>query len=215
MGANLPLLASAGFVAAVVVALVDGANAVTYASLAAALGLAPSVATLYGPDAALLLIGAGAAATVAGPVARAIATRVNVTAGIDPTVPVAAGSEGLFGPRSIRVAVAILVLPAASWLSYNVPVGSASPVTGILFPAALVWGCGAMRVLAARTIGDIAVGVAVVGIASAAAWFLAPGVDTVPSAAGAVALAPVAAAVAGWLRGRRAAALAGADGAPA
>ena len=41
METNEPLLAAAGFLAAVVVTVVDGRNAVTYASLAAALGLAP------------------------------------------------------------------------------------------------------------------------------------------------------------------------------
>jgi hypothetical protein len=117
---------------------------------------------------------------------------------------VVAGAEALFGPRSVRVATAVLVLPAASWVSFNVPLGSASTVSGVLFPAALVWGCAGMRLLSARTISDIAVGVAALGIAAAAAWYLCAGVDTVPGAVTAASLAPGAAATAGWLRGRHA-----------
>jgi hypothetical protein len=204
MEANEPLFAGAGFLAAVVVSLVDGRNAVTYASLAAALGLAPSVASLYGADAALVLFAAAAAAAVAGPLSRAGARRLSWMAGVDPVVPVVAGPEELFGPRSIRVATAVLVLPAASWISFNVPIGSASPVSGVLFPAAVVWGCAGMRLLTARTLTDIAVGVAVFGIAAAAAWFVCAGADTLPSAVAAASLAPGAALAAGWLRGRHA-----------
>ena len=88
-------------------------------------------------------------------------------AGVDPNVPVVGGTEGLFGPRSIRVITAVLVLPGASWVSFNIPIGSASTVSGVLFPAALIWGCAAMRLLTARTLADIAVGVAALGIAAA------------------------------------------------
>lgn len=204
MEANEPLLALAGFLAAVVVTVVDGRNAVTYASLAAALGLAPSVATLYGADAALLLVGAGLAAAFLGQVSRTIAHRTSWMAGVDPTVPVVSGGEGLFGPRSIRVATGVLVLPGASWVSFNIPLGSASTVSGVLFPAALIWGCAGMRLLTARTLADFAVGVASLGIAAAAAWFICAGVDTVTTAAAAAALAPGAAIGAGWLRGRHA-----------
>jgi hypothetical protein len=206
MAPNEPLLAGAGFLAAVVVTLVDGRNAVTYATVAAALGLAPSVAGFYGADAALVLVVAAAAAALMGPLSRAVARRVSWMAGVDPLVPVVAGAEALFGPRSVRVATAVLALPAASWVSFNVPLGSASTVSGVLFPAALVWGCAAMRLLTARTLLDIAVGVAALGIAAAAAWFLCAGVDTLPGAMTAASLAPGAAITAGWLRGRHAAA---------
>jgi hypothetical protein len=202
MAPNEPLLAGVGFLAAVVVTLVDGRNAVTYAALAAALGLAPSVAGFYGADAALVLVAAAAAAAVVGPLSRAAAHRVSWMAGVDPLVPVVAGAEALFGPRSVRVATAVLVLPASSWVSFNVPLGSASTVSGVLFPAALVWGCAGVRLLSARTISDIAVGVAALGIAAAAAWFLCAGVDTLPGAVTAASLAPGAAVTSGWLRGR-------------
>jgi hypothetical protein len=204
MEANEPLLAGAGFLAAVVVTVVDGRNAVTYASLAAALGLAPSVATLYGADAALVLTAAAVAAALLGPLSRAVAHRVSWMAGVDPNVPVIGGTEGLFGPRSLRVITAVLVLPGASWVSFNIPIGSASTVSGVLFPAALIWGCAGVRLLTARTIADIAVGVAALGIAAAAAWFICAGVDTMTTAATAASLAPGAAIAAGWLRGRHA-----------
>ncbi len=204
MEANEPLLAGAAFIAAVVVTLVDGRNAVTFASLAAALGLAPSVASLYGADAALVLVAAGLTAALVSPLSRAIARRAGRAAGMDPTVPVVSGAAGLFGPRSIRVVTAVLVLPGASWVSFNIPLGSASTVSGVLFPAALIWGCAGMRLLTARTVVDIAVGVATLGIAAAAAWFICAGVDTMATAVTAAALAPGAALVAGWLRGRHA-----------
>jgi hypothetical protein len=206
MEPNEPLLATAGFVAAVVVTLVDGRNAVSYASLAAALGLTPSVVIFYGADAALILGAAAVAAALAGPLSRGLARRVSWMAGVDPLVPVVAGAEALFGPRSIRAATAVLVLPAASWVSFNVPLGSASTVTGVLFPAALIGGCAGIRMLTAHTLADLAVGTAALGIAAAAAWFLSAGVETVAGAMTAAALAPGAAMLAGWLRGRHAAA---------
>ena len=207
METNEPLLAAAGFLAAVVVTVVDGRNAVTYASLAAALGLAPSVATLYGADAALVLVAAALAAALLGPLSRAVAHRISWMAGVDPNVPVVGRSEGLFGPRSLRVITAVLVLPGASWVSFNIPIGSASTVSGVLFPAALIWGCAGMRLLTARTLADIAVGVATLGIAAAAAWFICAGVDTMSTAIAVAALAPGAALATGWLRGRHATAV--------
>lgn len=202
MAPNEPLLAAAGFLAAVIVTVVDGRNAVSYASLAAAIGLAPSVASLYGADAALVLAAAAVAAALLGPLSRRAAHRVSWMAGVDPNVPVVGGSEGLFGPRSARVITAVLILPGASWVSFNIPIGAASTVSGVLFPAALIWGCAAMRLLTARTLTDLAVGVAALGIAAAAGWFICSGVDTMSGAVTAAALAPAAAVTTGWLRGR-------------
>ena len=205
METNEPLLAVVAFLAAVIVTLVDGRNAITYASFAAALGLAPSAASSAGADAALVLIVAAIAAAVLEPVSRAAARRISWVAGIDPVVPVVGRADGLFGPRSIRVATAVLVLPGASWVSFNVPLGSASTISGVLFPAALIWGCAGMRLLTARTVEDLAVGVGSLGIAAAAAWFVCSGIDTVATATSAAALAPGAAITAGWLRGRHSA----------
>jgi hypothetical protein len=204
MEASEPLLAGLGFIAAAVVMLVDGRSAVSYASLAAGLGLAPSVANVYGADGALLVIAAAATAAVSGPLSRAISRRVSWMAGVDPVVPVVAKPEALFGPRSIRVAAGAAVLPAASWISFNVPLGSTSTVTGVLFAAALIWGCGAMRMITARTLVDLAAGMAAVGLGAAAAWLIAGGVDTLAGAAAAASLAPLAAVIAGWLGGRHA-----------
>jgi hypothetical protein len=204
MEANEPLLATLGFVAAVVVVLVDGRNAVSWASIASGLGLAPSVAAVYGADGALLLLGAAIIAALAGPLSRAVSHRVSWMAGLDPVVPVVAGPDALFGPRSIRAAAGVAVLPAASWVSFNVPVGTASTVTGVLFAAALIWGCGAMRLLTARTVVDLATGLAALGVGSAAAWLIAGGVETVAGALAALSLAPGAAIIAGWLGGRHA-----------
>jgi hypothetical protein len=202
MPASEPLLAVVGFAAAVVVTLVDGRRAIGYASLAAALGLAAPVSVVYGGDAALVLVAAAALAAFLTPATRAAARRISWMAGVDPAVPVVARGEALFGPRSVRAAAAVVVLPAASWVSFNVPLGSASTVRGVLFPAALVWGCGCMRLLTARTLNDVAVGVAAVGLGASAAWFLCAGTATLPSAVAAASLAPAAALTAGWLSGR-------------
>ncbi|HEY7927308.1 MAG TPA: hypothetical protein VIG86_07815 [Candidatus Dormibacteraeota bacterium] len=204
MQVNEPLLAGLGFIAAVVVTLVDGRNAVSYASIAAGLGVAPSVGEIYGADGALLLIAVALLAALIGPLSRALSRRVSWMAGVDPVVPVVAGREALFGPRSIRVAAGAAVLPAASWVSFNVPLGSASTVTGVLFAAALVWGCGAMRLLTARTLVDVASGVAAVGLGAAAAWLIAGGVEALAGAMAAASLAPGVAITAGWLGGRHA-----------
>ena len=212
MDTNEPLLAGAAFLAAVVVTVVDGRNAVTYAALAAALGLAPSVASLYGGDGALTLIAAAVLAALLGPLSRSAAHRISRMAGIDPNVPVVAGDGGLFGPRSIRVATAVLVLPGASWVSFNIPLGSASTVSGVLFPAALLWGCAGVRLLTARTLADVAVGVAVLGISGGRClvhlcrrrhYGHCGGRGSVSCASGA-------ALTAGWLRGRHAGAGGGA-----
>jgi hypothetical protein len=206
MNANDPLLGAVGFIAALVVSLVDGRRAIAYASLAAALALSPSVAAVGDGDAVLVLCAAAAAAAGLAPLTRTLSRRLSWMAGVDPVVPVVAREEALFGPRSVRAATAAVVLPAASWVTFNVPLGAASTVTGVLFPVALVWGCACMRLLTARTLNDLAVGVAALGIAASAAWFLCAGADTLPSAMAAASLAPAAAVAAGWLSGRHGAA---------
>jgi hypothetical protein len=204
MEANDAVLGALGFIAAVVISLVDGRRAIMYASLASAAALAPSVAAAGGSEAILVLCAAAALATALLPFTRSMGRRLSWLAGVDPVVPVVARGEALFGPRSVRAASFVVVLPAASWVTFNVPLGAASTVSGALLPAALVYGCAAMRLLTARTLNDIAVGVAALGIAASAAWFLCAGVDTLPSAAAAASLAPAAAVAAGWLSGRHA-----------
>jgi hypothetical protein len=59
-----------------------------------------------------------------------------------------------------------------------------------------------IRLLVARTVEDLAVGLAMVSLATGTAWLLRSGTDSLPGAALACAVAPIAALVAGWLAGR-------------
>lgn len=199
-----PLLALLGFVAATVLVVVDGRNAVGIAAMVCAACLAPSVAESTDGTAALVVVAAGLLAAVMVPLGRFVARRTVWLPGLDPVVPVVTVDGSLFGPRSIRVACGAAVLPAASWVSFNVPVGNATTVTGILFPAAIVWSCAAVRLLLARTVVDIAVGVAAVGIAGAVGWLAAEGPTAVPGALAVASLAPALGLAAGWLSGRHA-----------
>jgi hypothetical protein len=102
----------------------------------------------------------------------------------------------------VRAIAAVLALPVASWISFTVPVGSVAVVQGLLFPPTFTFLCGAIRLLLARTFGDLAVGVAVIALAVVVGWFLRGGISPLPAAAGVAALAPLAAAVEQWLTGR-------------
>jgi hypothetical protein len=196
------LVATIGFFAGVVAAMVDGRRAVQVASLAAGLGLAAGAAEVGGGPAALVPMAAGLAAVVTGDVARRAAVALRWVPGLDPAVPVVAAPAALFGPRSVRAIGAALALPVASWVSLNVQVGGEATAHGAIFGAAYVWLVGCLRLLRARSLEDLAVAVAVVGLAAAAAWLLEAGPGAVPEAAAAAGLAPVAAAAAGWLTGR-------------
>ena len=204
MGISEPLTSTAGVLAAVIAVLVDGRNAVNIAILAVAAGLAPTVAVVAGPPATLVLAGAALVGVVLGRSGAGAARRLPRVAGLDPLIPAFASSRRLFGPRSVRAWGAALSVPAASWVSFNVPIGAVTTVKGVLFPVAYVWACGAVRLIAARTVEDIAVAVAMVGMGSAAAWIARGGADAYAGAAVLAALAPVAALVAGWLGGRHA-----------
>jgi hypothetical protein len=149
-----------------------------------------------------VLLGAGAAAAVTGPVAGFIAGWMAPRPGLDPLQPVAASHEGLFGPRSVRVAAAVIALIAASWVSFNVPLGSVAPVQGALFPVAFIFTCGVLRIFLARTLTDLSVGMAVIALAVSVGWVLRGGSAPLPDAGGVIAIAPVVAAVDGWLASR-------------
>lgn len=190
------------FIAGAVVVLVDGPRAVPVAAAATAIGLAPVLATLLGGDAALVLLGLGAAVAPVALVARLGGRRLSPTT-LGARTSVVAPPDALFGPRSIRVAAGAALVPAASWVSFNVPFGTATTVSGVLFGASLLWGCGALRVLTARTIDDLALGVAVIGLAGAAGWQLSLAGEPVRAALAAAVLAPAAGAVSGWLGGYR------------
>jgi len=202
MGVSEPLVSTIAVVAGVVALAVDGRQAVSIAVVAVGLGLAPSVASVGGGEALLVVLASAALAAVAGVTARAVARRARWDAGLDPTVPVIAPRQQLFGPRSVRVFAAAISLPAASWVSFNVPVGAVAVVQGLLFPAAYIWTCGALRLVVARTVADLAVGATMVAFGGGAAWLVRGGGDAITGLAIASSLPPLAAAAAGWLTGR-------------
>ena len=210
-----PLLALAGVAAAVIGIMVDGRGATVIAVVVVAAGLAPTVALTGGEAAVLVLVIAAAAGVAGGIASRTAARNLPWVAGLDPRVPAFAPPRQLFGPRSLRAFAAALAIPLASWVSFNVPIGEVAVVQGILFPIAYVWGCGLLRMVAGRTVQDLAVGVAMIALSAAAAWLVRGGPDAVAGAAASASLAPLAAAVSGWLAGhhaRRAPAVADASG---
>jgi len=202
MGVSAPLLSAAGVIAAVIAMMVDGRRAVVIAVVCLAAGLAPTAATFAGgPGIAVLgaCLIAGAVLAWAGWLGgRALPW----LSGLDPTIPAFAPSDRLFGPRSGRAFGAAVAIPIASWVSFNVPVGQVTAVEGLLFPIAYAWTCGVIRLVVARTVEDLGVGVAMVGIATGTAWLLRSGADSIPGAALACVVAPIAAFLAGWLNGR-------------
>lgn len=202
MGVSAPLLSAAGVIAAAVAIMVDGRRAVAIAIVVLAAGLAPTAAT-FGGSPGVAVLGASAIAAVLLSWAGWLGGRVLPwLSGLDPTIPAFAPSDRLFGPRSGRAFGAAVAIPVASWVSFNVPVGQVATVEGLLFPIAYAWTCGAIRLVVARNVEDLGVGVAMVGIATATAWLLRSGADSIPGAALACVVAPLAAFLAGWLNGR-------------
>jgi hypothetical protein len=202
MGVSAPLLSAAGVIAAVVAMMVDGRRAVAIAVVFLAVGMAPTAATFGGAPGVAVLAASALAAVVLAWSGWAAGRRLPWVAGLDPTVPAFAPGDRLFGPRSIRAFGAAVAVPIASWVSFNIPVGQVTAVQGLLFPIAYAWSCGVIRLLVARTVADLAVGVAMVSLSTGTAWLLRSGTDSFPGAALAWAIAPVAALVAGWLAGR-------------
>jgi hypothetical protein len=202
MGVSAPLLSAAGVIAAVIAMMVDGRRAVVIAVVFLAAGLTPTAAAFGGgPGVAVLPASAIGAVLLAW--AGWLGGRVLPwLSGLDPTIPAFAPSDRLFGPRSGRAFGAAVAIPVASWVSFNVPVGQITAVEGFLFPIAYAWTCGVIRLVVARTVEDLGVGVAMVGIATGTAWLLRSGADSIPGAALACVLAPLAAFLAGWLNGR-------------
>jgi hypothetical protein len=203
MGASAALLSAAGVIGAVVAMMVDGRRAVAIAVVFLAAGLAPTAAT-FGGAPGVAVLGACAIAAVLLALAGSIAGRILPwLSGLDPTIPAFAPSDRLFGPRSSRAFGAAAAIPVASWVSFNVPIGQiTTAVQGLLFPIAYAWTCGVIRLLVARTLEDLAVGVAMVSVPTGTAWLLRSGGDSFPGAVLACVAAPLAAFVAGWLNGR-------------
>jgi hypothetical protein len=202
MGVSAPLLSAAGVIAAVVAMMVDGRRAVAIAAVFLAAGLAPTAATFVGAPGALVLGGAAVAAVLLAWVGWMGGRVLPWLSRLNPTIPAFAPADRLFGPRSGRAFGAAVALPVASWVSFNVPIGQIATVGGLLFPIAYAWSCGVIRLLLARTVEDLAVGVAMIGIATATAWLLRSGSDSFPGAILACVAAPLAAFLAGWLNGR-------------
>jgi hypothetical protein len=202
MGVSAPLLSAAGVIAAAVAIMVDGRRAVAIAIVVLAAGLAPTAAT-FGGAPGVAVLGASAIAAVLLSWAGWLGGRILPwLSGLDPTIPAFAPSDRLFGPRSGRAFGGAVAIPVASWVSFNVPVGQIATVEGLLFPIAYAWTCGVIRLVVARNVEDLGVGVAMVGIATATAWLLRSGADSIPGAALACVVAPLAAFLAGWLNGR-------------
>jgi hypothetical protein len=202
MGVSAPLLSAAGVVAAIVAMMVDGRRAVAITVIALAGGMAPTAATFGGAPGVAVLGASAVAAVVFAWGGWSAGRRLPWVAGLDPTIPASAPPDRLFGPRSIRAFGAAVAVPFASWISFNVPVGQVAAVEGLLFPTAYAWSCGVIRLLLARTVEDLAVGVAMVSLATGTAWLLRSGTDSLSGAVLACAVAPIAALVAGWLAGR-------------
>jgi hypothetical protein len=202
--ASEPLLSSLAVVAGLIAMVADGRRAVAVAVSVSALALAPSAASIGGAGPLLVLLGAGALAPGAAAIARRLARRASWAVGLDPSVPIFAGGRELFGARSIRVVAAALALPAASWVSFNAPIGAVTTARGLLLPAAYIWLCGALRLVIARNLADIAIGIALVGLGGGVAWLARGGPDAFGGLLVAAALAPAASVVAGWLSGRHA-----------
>jgi len=203
----LDVIALAG---AAVAVLVDRRWAVPVAAIAVALGLTPAAATYGGGWAAVAILVAAAAAAATGWLGWWLAARLGRQSGSDPRQPVAETREALFGPRSARVAAAAISLPAISWISFNIPIGAVTAVEGRLFPVAAVFTVGAIRLLLGRSLTDLSVGVAVVGLGVSVGWLLRGGLDPLPVAIGVAALAPAVSGLEAWLRGHRRAPIAGA-----
>ncbi len=204
MAPSEPLLSSLAVIAGLVAMVVDGKRAVRIAAAVAGLGLAPSAGSVGGGVAMLVLVVAALVASFGEVVARLLARRAVWAAGLDPSVPIFASGRELFGPRSVRVLAAALALPAASWVSFNAPIGAVATVQGLLLPAAYIWICGALRLVLARNIADVVIGVSLVGFGGGVAWLIRGGPDAFGGLVVAAALAPAAAVLSGWLAGRHA-----------
>jgi hypothetical protein len=196
------LIACLGFLGGAVVAVVDGPRAVRVAALVSGLALAPAASSIGGDTAGLAMIAAGLTATVASVLSQRLATTWRAIPGLDPDVPVVAPEDPLFGPRSVRVIGAALAVLAASWAGLNVQVGGAATAQGAVFAASYIWLVGAVRLVRARSLEDLAIAGVAVSLAGATGWILQAGPNSVPEALAGAGLAPLAAAAVGWLKGR-------------
>jgi hypothetical protein len=204
MGISAPLLSAAGVIGAVTAMLLDGRRAVAAAVACLAAGLAPTAAAFGGGPGVATVAASAVAALALGWGGWAAGRLLPWVAGLDPVIPAFATRRQLFGPRSTRAFAAAVAVPIASWVSFTVPVGDAPAAEGFLFPAAYTWTCGVLRLVVARTVEDLSVGVAMISLSAGTAWLLRGGVDALAGAAIACSVPPLATLVAGWLAGRHA-----------
>jgi hypothetical protein len=202
MAAQQALISIAGLLSVVVAMLADGRRAVPLVAIVLAAGLSPELLIAGGAPAAFVFAGAGAAALLLHWVGAIAGSRVAPAVRFDPTIPVFAPPQQLFGRRSVRVAAAALAVPVASWVTLNMPVGEVVAIQGLLFPAAYAWCCGALRLVVARSIADLAAGISMIVVATAVGWVLRSGSDALTGALAILTLVPLCALAAGWLGGR-------------
>ena len=183
--------------------MVDGRRAVAIAVVFLAAGLAPTAATFGGAPGAPVLGGGAVAAVLLAWVGWMGGRVLPWLSGLNPTIPAFAPADRLFGPRS-STGIRSRRRHSGRLVGELQRPGRADrrPFGGLLFPIAYAWSCGVIRLLLARTVEDLAVGVAMIGIASATAWLLRSGSDSLPGAVLACVAAPLAAFLAGWLNGR-------------
>jgi len=203
MAAQQALVSIAGVLSVVVAMLADGRRAVPLVGVVLAAGLSPELLIAGGLPPVFVVAAVGAAALVTHWLGILAGGRV-ARAGLDPTIPAFAPPQQLFGRRSVRVAAAALAVPVASWVTSNMPVGEVAAIQGLLFPAAYAWCCGTLRLVVARSLADLAAGISMVAMATAAGWVLRSGTDSLAGALAVASLVPLCALAAGWLGGSHA-----------
>lgn len=196
------VLATFSFVGGVVAVLVDGRKAVPIAALAVALSLAPTAAQAAGALPTMILLCTAASAGIVALFSNKLARRMRHRSGLDPDIPLVTSKSALFGPRSTRAVAAALALPAASWISFNVPVGSIADTQGLMFGTAFIWLCGAARLVLSTSLEDLAVGFVSISFAGATGVLIRGGNHLVYELLVAATLPVVLAASVGWLSGR-------------
>ena len=114
----------------------------------------------------------------------------------------ATSTTGMFGPRSVRFAAAIISLIAASWCSFNIPVAGTGVGFGLVFCVALFICVASFRLLLAHTVDDLCIGVNGVALASSTLYILEGGTREFPPAITIALVALGAGLVSGWSMGR-------------
>ncbi len=196
------LYSSIAFIAAFIVSAVDGRRAVSWSLLAAGAGLVGTAASAAGLDGALVLIGAVAAGGILERTAEWLVRNRWQSSAQDPLREFRSVQEKLFGPRSQRIIAAAIAVPSASWVSFNIPVGSVANIEGVLFAPCILWLCGIFRLVLARTVEDVCAGAGVLLLGTAVGWLERTGQGGIPEYAVLLVISAGIALLAGILNGR-------------